>query len=250
MHQQFIPGIYNYCDRWCERCAFTSRCRNFDGPLTEKTDSSNEEFWNSIANNFAKAKELLYKAAAEKGIDLDAIMTDEERQAYAAKEANLDQQVRRHPAVQWCKQYQQIVLPFFESHYSKELVDKNRELVNHLHLGIQTEENVVHTMANCGDCEEIIQWYLFFIDAKLQRALHGLAGDTDNDGYPKDSDGSAKVALVAIERSIAAWLLLYQLLPTCEDSALKALSLLSRIKNGALEIFPHAMQFKRPGFDD
>ena len=25
----FILGIYNYCDRWCETCAFTSRCRVF-----------------------------------------------------------------------------------------------------------------------------------------------------------------------------------------------------------------------------
>ena len=25
----FILGIYNYCDRWCETCAFTSRCRGF-----------------------------------------------------------------------------------------------------------------------------------------------------------------------------------------------------------------------------
>jgi hypothetical protein len=25
----FIVGIFNYCDRWCERCAFTSRCRVF-----------------------------------------------------------------------------------------------------------------------------------------------------------------------------------------------------------------------------
>ena len=24
-----IVGIFNYCDRWCERCAFTSRCRVF-----------------------------------------------------------------------------------------------------------------------------------------------------------------------------------------------------------------------------
>ena len=22
----FISGIHNYCDRWCERCQFTSRC--------------------------------------------------------------------------------------------------------------------------------------------------------------------------------------------------------------------------------
>ena len=42
----FIVGIFNYCDRWCERCPFTSRCRLFatlaeiefehgNGPATE-----------------------------------------------------------------------------------------------------------------------------------------------------------------------------------------------------------------------
>src|SRR5262245_42488705 len=25
----FIVGIYNYCDRWCETCDFTSRCELF-----------------------------------------------------------------------------------------------------------------------------------------------------------------------------------------------------------------------------
>jgi hypothetical protein len=25
-----IPGIYNYCDRWCERCQLTSRCLNYE----------------------------------------------------------------------------------------------------------------------------------------------------------------------------------------------------------------------------
>jgi len=204
-----------------------------------------------MASNFAKTKELLYKAAAERAIDLDTVMSEEEKKAHHKKDADLDKKVRQQPLVQLCKQYEGIVLPFFESSLPKELVDKNRELINHLHMGLQTEDNVVHTMANCGDCEEIIQWYVFFIDIKLQRALQGLEDETVNDDdYPKDSDGSVKVALVAIERSIAAWLLLYQLLPVCEDSALKALALLSRIKNGALEIFPAAMQFKRPGFDE
>ena len=32
----FIPGIYNYCDRWCERCAFTARCMNFAMGLNAK----------------------------------------------------------------------------------------------------------------------------------------------------------------------------------------------------------------------
>ena len=194
---------------------------------------------------------MLYKAAAEKGIDLDTVMSEEEINAHAKKEDDLDKKIRQHPVVQLCKQYEGIVLPFFESAFGKALVDKNRELVSQHQMGIQTEDKLVHTMADFKDCEEIIQWYVFFIDVKLQRALHGLQDETgDDDSYPKDSDGSAKAALVAIDRSIAAWLLLYQLLPACEDSALQALALLSRIKNGALEIFPNALQFKRPGFDE
>ena len=26
MHEDYIDFISAYCDRWCERCAFTSRC--------------------------------------------------------------------------------------------------------------------------------------------------------------------------------------------------------------------------------
>jgi hypothetical protein len=46
----FITGIYNYCDRWCERCAFTSRCLNFEmgnekfGDLKDM-DIKNKDYW-------------------------------------------------------------------------------------------------------------------------------------------------------------------------------------------------------------
>lgn len=26
---RFIPGIYNYCDRWCERCPLSNRCLTY-----------------------------------------------------------------------------------------------------------------------------------------------------------------------------------------------------------------------------
>ena len=25
----FVPGIYNYCDRWCERCPLQLRCMSY-----------------------------------------------------------------------------------------------------------------------------------------------------------------------------------------------------------------------------
>lgn len=44
---KFIPGIHNYCDRWCERCYFTSRCRVYeklDESDTEANDINNKQF--------------------------------------------------------------------------------------------------------------------------------------------------------------------------------------------------------------
>jgi len=142
-------------------------------------------------------------------------------------------------------------MPFVEK--SKDFTEKTREMVSHLHLGITSEEDVVDTVADIGDCLEIIQWYLFFIDAKLQRALHGKLESEEwetANGYQKDSDGSAKIALIAMERSTGAWVRLYSFLPSSEDTTLQALSLLGQLKQKTIEEFPDAMKFIRPGFDD
>lgn len=256
MKDKFIPGIYNYCDRWCERCAFTSRCRNYENTSQlkpEQLDMNNKAFWNNLSSNFDKALKLLQKAAKKHGIDINKPMSPEEEQAYEERESVLRKATKQHPLSNLCAGYRKVVLPFFKDELSSELVDKTRELVSHLHMGIHTEEGVAHTMAGLGDCEAIIRWYVFFIDAKLQRALHGkIEGEgweLDN-GYPKDSDGSAKIAVIAVEKSMAAWTRMYELLPSCEDAALKALSLLTQIKRKALEEFPACMAFKRPGFDE
>lgn len=254
MKEKFIPGIYNYCDRWCERCDFTSRCRNYEGNSKlspEQLDMNNKAFWDNIASNFKDALKLMTKAAKKHGIDLSQPLSPEEEKQYQAKETAIRRFTRDHELAQLCKQYQQLVLPFTKT--NDELVQKTRELVDHLHLGLHSEEEVVKTVAGIGDCFDIIQWYLFFIDVKLQRALHGKIENEDwetANGFQKDSDGSAKIALLAMERSIGAWVRLYELMSSSEDTALKALAILSRLKEKTLTNFPEAMQFKRPGFDD
>ena len=53
---QFIPGICNFCNRWCARCSKTSKCLSFaysqevlgiDLELENK-DSTNKDFWNLL----------------------------------------------------------------------------------------------------------------------------------------------------------------------------------------------------------
>lgn len=250
--ERFIPGIYNYCDRWCERCTFTSRCRNYEGNSklsTEQLDINNKAFWDNISNSFKEAISLLYENAKAQGIDLDAI-TDAEIEEAAEGRSLLREMAKKDPSAKLCKAYQRAVMPFIKR--SEGFTDKTRELVSHLHLGIKTEEDVVYTVADIGHCFEVIQWYLFFINAKLQRALLGKMDDNGWDaanGFQKDSDGSAKIALIAIDKSMAAWIKLYELLPSSEDTTLKALSLLEKLKTISIKTFPEAMQFKRPGFD-
>jgi hypothetical protein len=255
MKEKFIAGIYNYCDRWCERCTFTSRCRNYEstGKLSsEQLDISNKAFWDNISSNFQEAFRLLQKAGEKYGIDLSKPLTEKEEKAYSKRKAFLDTAAKQHPLSKLCKQYQRHVMPFVKN-ANADFADKTEELVSHLQLGITSEEVVEHTVADIGDCFEIIQWYLFFIDAKLQRALHGkLEGEDweEDSGYQKDSEGSAKIALIAMERSIAAWTRLYELLPSSEDVALKSLALLQQLQQKTKEEFPKAMLFIRPGFDD
>lgn len=76
----FISGIYNYCDRWCERCAFTGRCRVFADESQASEDESSLEIdavVEKLKTVFAEAKEMLLEKAEELGIDPFA-MSDEE----------------------------------------------------------------------------------------------------------------------------------------------------------------------------
>lgn len=256
MKENFIPGIFNYCDRWCERCSFTSRCRNYErtGKLEpEQLDINNQRFWDTLSANFKETLEMLHKMAAEKGIDLDKVMTREEIEDYNKKEALIREEMMDHELIRLCKRYRKIVLPFFDKDIRQQLVNKSKELVCHLEIGLETEENARHVITGLEDCADIIQWYVFFIEAKLQRALQGkLEGEEDEEeyGFPKDSEGSAKIAIIAIEKSSAAWVRLFEILPSAEDTALNVLAILSRLRKLTLEEFPQAPAFKRPGFDE
>jgi hypothetical protein len=74
--------------------------------------------------------------------------------------------------------------------------------------------------------------------------------DEEDEYYMYDNLGSAKIALIAIDRSIAALGYMLERMPEYEDDLLNFLITLSKIKNKVLAAFPKAMEFKRPGFDD
>ena len=57
-----VPFIHNYCDKWCERCTFTSRCAVFEqieNLSTEQKDASNEAFWTNLSDTLTDRKSVV-----------------------------------------------------------------------------------------------------------------------------------------------------------------------------------------------
>ena len=275
-NENFISGIYNYCDRWCERCSFTSRCflyateqadPDLDDP--EVRDITNEKFWRKLQSIFRSTAELIAEWAAETGVDLNSIdvsaeMAEHERKIKEAEESELSQ-VAHH--------YATGVQDWFRDEFATEET---------VHSDMNDSAPPDNPDVTIQDAAEVIRWYQLFIAVKLMRALSGASqisedpGDQEDDdlsmdflaGFDEvddedvdydevlaktermDANGSAKVALVAMDRSIAAWRALRISLPEKSETIKPLLIELSGLRAAVEGRFPRARDFIRPGFDE
>lgn len=250
-----ISGIYNYCDRWCERCNFTSRCLNYDlSNVQEKElkqhDLKNNEFWEELMGIFESTLQHIKQLAAKEGINLSMI-----EKAVVEKEMkkgrDTGEKAMKHPISSEAKTYFKMVDEFFEK--EKNQFEKiESEMNSQLQMGVN--EKKIRTEVNeIKDISEIINWYNPQIWVKLMRALNGkFENEKQQEGhsFSSDSDGSAKVALVGIDRSMAAWGRWQQLFPEKTDDLITILLHLDKLRKQVELFFPKARSFTRPGFDD
>ena len=252
---KFISGIHNYCDAWCDRCAFTNNCKiapvrdeYFDTP--EKMDINNKEFWEAMGNVFADTLKMITEKCEEMGIDIN--FSPEELKEYNKKEEDRRKKNNQKIVPKMALKYSNMVTEWFEK--EKDTIEEKIETMNSLHAaGVNTVDIVIEG-AYIEDAIEVIYWYQHFIYVKFMRAM--LREDDEFDDpdideiHEYDSNGSAKIALIGIDRSISAWGSLQKRLPEKADDILDVLVHLERLRKKAESEFPNARDFKRPGFDD
>lgn len=232
-NKDIIEGIHNYCDRWCEKCTHTKHCSVFlieQQNRFENQDINNKEFWENMSIMFQATFEMLAEIIEERGLDIEEIKEQAESPKLKINKTKLEKLATDYGmrVNDWLKN-------------NNDLLTKKAERF----LTID-EEKVV----SFSDALEVIQWYSFFIGAKVHRTNFKSVLDNDDDFENEDRNGSAKIALIAIERSIEALSLLYKELQEKEDEILEFLIMLSKIKQNLEIKFPDAKKFKRPGFDE
>ncbi|HEX6278488.1 MAG TPA: hypothetical protein VFZ49_00615, partial [Pyrinomonadaceae bacterium] len=186
-----IEGIYNYCDRWCERCRFTARCEVYAREQAYKLEESLDPMGDTlkiVAESFAEAKEMLIEHAEEMGIDLDEAMNDP---AIDEGIERARQATESEPAVELAKQY---------ALETRHILEKSEEWAG----DPEEDPQILEAL-------EVIKYYLFSVAVKVHSSYHALR---DIDGYEDPDEltnaqsyanGTAKVTLMLIERSISSW---------------------------------------------
>jgi hypothetical protein len=236
-----ISGIYNYCDRWCERCPLTSRCLVYatekdDDDSSETHNLTNEAFWRKLGTVFQETRDMIAEWAREAGVDLNKAVEE----CDPAQRKRKRQQVDNHPLAQAGKKYANAASDWFRD------LDQTIEVSD----SGASQSDLAHA-ERFEDAREVIQWYQYQIAVKTMRAL---SSRMDEDAYLtdclKDSDGSAKVALIGIDRSMAAWRLVQLSLTERAASIVPLILQLERLRQRIEANFPDARDFVRPGFDE
>jgi len=202
--KRYIPGIYNYCDRWCERCSLTSKCFLYakDQKRLEEHRRKGEDPYDwkivmkDIKESFKETKELILKAAKEQGIDLENLPEEE----YESPDPT------GHPLYQRSHNYMHSARKFLKG-LRKSIQAFGIELPERIEI-IPSSMEDVETLKEIVSCYETISWYHTLISVKIYRALGSKMEKSadkelaETDIY--DANGSAKVAHLGVVRSVTA----------------------------------------------
>lgn len=228
-----IDFISEYCDRWCERCSFTTRCSLYavqaatamcDGDLEAALElavgAPPPEDAAEGARRQAFEKELLNYQPTES--DIDEVVREED-----AREERLEESPLTTSAEKACL----LARAWLESNGN---------------VALRSDSPLADAIA-------VSRWDSYFVSVKLRRALRGQdeyhRGEAQHDDpVQNDWNGSAKVALISIRRSTTAWAAIAA--ATADPDAAAVAEQLRRLETETEHTFPDAWKFVRPGFDE
>jgi len=226
-----IPGIYNYCDRRCERCRFSERClSNLESRQAQASDPGDphESVATATGRTIGRAFDLVRIIAERQGLDLSK--TPEEDASDDREHDERDRRAMADPIVALSRQYAMTAWPITRALWP-----------------------IVMPRGDAGVIEalETIECLSTSISAKLYRAVSGtLESDFDASELQSDPNGSAKMARLLIAETRAAWRVLMEVgRATANGVPARLVNMLDHLDSAVAVRFPRAMEFVRPGFD-
>ncbi len=255
MKENSIQNIYAYCDRWCEKCAFGSRCEGFvsnENITKEKQiekDERNRKFWEKVQRFSLEANDFIERTAKLKGVNL----LEFEGIPHQVKFDLFQRKAVSNTVLKAGRQYEDRVDDWLDK-----LTEQKRLVVVETAMGgayrvkINLQNGFKPDWVN--QMLGVLLRYQLQLYLKISRGYYSKGNAEKNAENSReataDSLGVVKEVVDLVDRSMAAWYVCMQAIPDQDDAEIEAiLVLLVRIKNKLIKEFPKAKGFVRPGFD-
>jgi hypothetical protein len=177
-----IPLIHNYCDYWCDRCAFTSRCAVFADKAREvrearvHTDGDNAALWHSVEGALQEASAQL-RDLRQQAVDdwLGDVSSEPADEDFARLELHREAE-ESHPLTKLAWDYFSQVAAWL-----KTSGDSVREVAD----GVLAKAKLTQDLQTAGtelsrlnDMLDIVSWYhTLFPPCEPRRSSHELLPD-------------------------------------------------------------------------
>jgi hypothetical protein len=234
MNTDRIDFISSYCDRWCERCAYTSRCSAYACEIAiAMCCDVHDGLELAIGRPCPEDGETDEPAdRSDDDVSGEVEMSPEQLEEFDRQEAAREARVEASLPARMARAHTMMSSRWLDERYFPVRAAADSVLIEAL---------------------DVVMHDALFIEAKVRRALDGkdrhlTDRDDDEDPVQNDWNGSAKVALISLQRSEIAWRLIGQAASDpCACELADAVCDLGRVIQ---DEFPCAMSFIRPGFDE
>ena len=260
MHEN-ISGIYNYCDRWCEKCLYTNRCllfkqeaeREIKHLLKDENESDSEHYSKLLADELEDAEKLFSQNPDTEDF-LDSLDDDEDFDFDEEGENDEDdfeefldengpggddKKKEFNPLIHLTEELFKELEAYYDvvkKHFPKEV--EKYDLTNPLIKNLQ-----------------ILSWYIPQISVKIRMCFWGKKKvektkiKMSREIEEEMLNVSSRIAYFGIENSMAALNEILSRQKELETETRPFLSTLKMVEKMFLEEFPKGQTYKRPYFD-
>ncbi len=246
--EQYITGIFNYCDKWCERCPHATDCGNYapyyEGTIDElkERDNANQLFWNEVDRKRAEVLTFVEAMAAKHGVDVTDVEVIDAKNKFDLFQGK----AQTNEVLRVGRKYEDQVDDWFDDACEKYPLQAESLTATELKLSKEASFENIDTINNMI---EVVFRYQLQIYLKLSRAFFSKGKEQLGEMEGNDSEGAARLVIEFIDRSLVGWHLFYNSFINEQESILPIMFTLISIRNRVFKEFPGVMEFKRVGFD-
>jgi hypothetical protein len=255
---KLIPGIFNYCDRWCERCEYTDRCRLFQSEaernirhiLNDEDPNDPEIIMRDVAESIDDAMAMLDAQMEIEGISGEDLEDDDAEDSQYFIDDFDDERGEVNESGRIVKTPHPLAVQ--SDDFYKDVLG----LFNKMKSLFQDDPDAVEPVNNpLYEDLKILLWYSPQISVKI-RMCAGSKLTIENEKDEEEIEFevemmniNSRIAFTGMEKCLNSLQNIYNSQSVYHDEILPLLSLMKKIKDGFEKEFPAVHTFKRPYFD-